>query len=285
MADNHSLGVLAGVAAMRIFWTVSLLVALARTGPLAAQVLEIRFLDVGQGDAILVRSGRHALLVDAGLPEAGIVATLRALGVDSLELFLASHNHGDHIGGAGALLRALPVGIYIENDAPLGTPSQQRVDSALRERGIPRDRGPRRQVRWGEIQLDIYPPPLGTDSLQNNHSMVLAIQRGRFRALLTGDSERAEIEALLAQDSLHPVTLLKAPHHGDPDAVTEEWLAKLRPQLVVISVGAGNLTPATKQRYAGAGRELWSTDRDGDIVVSIDAVGRYTVQVGPHRVP
>jgi len=269
---------------MRFRRIILLILGLLSGSALSAQQLEIRFIDVGQGDAVLIRNGPRAVLVDAGLPTAGVLAVLRELRVDSLDLFIASHNHGDHIGGAAALLRSLPVGEYIQNDAPLGTPNQLRVDSAILERAVPRVRAPRRVLLWGDVRLDIMPPPAGVDSAQNNHSMVVLVQRGRFRALLTGDSEGSEIEALIAQDSIPPVDLLKAPHHGgDPDPPVAEWLRRLHPGIVVASVAAGNFTEAGRQAYGGPGRRIFSTDHDGDVIVSVDAGGGYTVQTGPHR--
>src|ERR1041384_1686500 len=181
------------------------------------QDLEIRFMDVGQGDAVLLRQGSHVLLVDprppppggpaalrraagAGPPAGGARAGLGARGVASLGVCVASHNHEDHIGAAGALLQAIPVGLYLENDAPLDTPSELRVHSAIRRHAIPRERASRRIFTWGDVRLDVWPPPPGVDTAQNNHSMVVGIRRGRFRALLTGESERSEIDALLARD-------------------------------------------------------------------------------------
>lgn len=269
---------------MRIHRTILFLLGFVPSLALSAQQLEIHFIDVGQGDAVLIRSGPHALLVDAGLPTAGVLAVLRELRVDSLELFVASHNHGDHIGGAAAVIRSIPLGEYIQNDAPLGTPNQRRVDSAIVERAIVRVRAPRRVLRWGDVRVDVMPPPPGVDSSQNNHSMVVVIQRGRFRALLTGDSEGSEIEALMAQDSIPPVDLLKAPHHGgDPDPQAAEWLRRLHPGIVVASVAAGNFADVGRQAYGGPGRRVLSTDRDGDVIVSVDSAGAYTVQTGPHR--
>ncbi len=251
--------------------------------PLPAQRLEIRFIDVGQGDAILLRYGDHAALVDAGLPDAGTLAVLRSLHVDSLQLFIASHNHGDHIGGAAALIRAMPVGVYLENDATLHTPNQLRVDSAIQLRGVPRERAPRRTFRWGDVRLDVMPPPPGVDTAQNNHSLIVVVQLGRFRALLTGDSERSETDALLAQDSIRPVSLLKAPHHGDSDAPSPEWIRRMNPGVVVVSVGKGNLSEDARKLYESAGRRMFSTDRDGDVIVTVDHSGTYAVQTGPHR--
>ena len=268
---------------MRTFRIVTLALATA-CGVLPSKAqLEIRFLDVGQGDAILIREGAHAALIDAGLPDDSLVGHLRALGVDSLQVFIASHNHGDHIGAAGALLMAIPVVLYIENDAPLNTPSHQRVEEALRQRGIPREVAPRRTIRLGSTRLDVIPPPPGVDTAQNNHSMVVLIQRAGFRALLTGDSERSEIEALLLHENLPRVDVLKAPHHGDPEALSAEWLQRLTPAVVVVSVAAGNLAAETLTRYADPRRRIFSTDREGDVTVCVDSSGAYRIVTGPHR--
>lgn len=238
---------------------------------------EIRFLDVGQGDAIVVRVGASTVLIDAGPPADGIVNRLHALGVDSLEALIASHNHGDHIGSAGDVLRLLTVKRFIDNGVPLATPSEQRVADALRVGGILSEHAPRRTLFVGDVEFQIIPPPLVRDTAQNNRSLVVLIHRGRFRALLTGDSERSEIEALLRTEHLPPVTLLKAPHHGDPEALTTEWLRRLSPELVVVSVGAGNLTAADERVYLHQGRSLYRTDRDGDVSVLVDSVGAYRV--------
>ena len=73
-----------------------------------AQNLEIRFLDIGQGDAVLIRNGGKAALIDAG-PSDRVATQLKVLGVKSLDLLVASHNHADHIGGADAVLESIPV--------------------------------------------------------------------------------------------------------------------------------------------------------------------------------
>lgn len=245
--------------------------------------LEIRFLDIGQGDAILIREGSAAALVDAGLPDDSIVERLHVLGVDSLRFFLASHNHGDHIGSADRVLEALHVGLYVDNGAPLPTPSEQRVEAVLRQRSIPTAHGIRRTFVLGDAQVEVIPPPPSSDTLQNNLSMVVRIHRGRFTALLTGDSERGEIERLLGHETLGHVDVLKAPHHGDPEAQTAEWLRMLSPDVVVVSVGEGNFSSEAASRYAATGRRLFRTDRDGDVSILVDAADRLTVKVGPRR--
>ena len=119
------------------------------------------------------------------------------------------------------------------------------------------------------------------DTFQNNHSMVVRIKRGTFRALFSGDSERSEVDALLAHEQLTHVDLLKAAHHGDPESVTPEWLSRLSPAVVVVSTAGGELPAETVTKYAGTGRRLFRTDTDGDVTIMVDVSGRFTVGTGP----
>jgi len=105
----------------------------------------------------------------------------------------------------------------------------------------------------------------------NEDSVVLLVEYGRFRALLTGDAGRP-VEARLRNRIGH-VDLLKAGHHGSRTATTSEWLRELSPRAVLVSVGInryGHPAPETLQRIAASGAELWRTDRDGTVEVQTD---------------
>src|SRR5690606_14483909 len=93
-----------------------LLAAVSLAGPLVIDVL-----DVGQGDAILLRAAGKAVLVDGGPSDAGTLAQLRRLGVERLDLVVATHPHADHVGGLTEVVRALPVGLFVDNGQPHST--------------------------------------------------------------------------------------------------------------------------------------------------------------------
>jgi beta-lactamase superfamily II metal-dependent hydrolase len=260
---------------------LALLLLLATAGALAAQALEIRFLDVGQGDAILLRSEGRTALVDAG-PSDGVVAKLRALGVDSLALAVASHNHSDHIGGMDAVLDSFAVANYLDNGRPANTRIQRAVLDRVERGGIRYLRATPRTLALGTARLRIIPSPLaGRVDEQNDQSVVIVVEQGGFRALLSGDSEADEIRALLATDSIPAVQVLKAAHHGSRNGVTPAWLARTRPEVVVISAGAGNSYGHPHARalryYSAGGRPVYRTDLQGDVVVRVDSAGAYTV--------
>jgi competence protein ComEC len=247
----------------------------------AERALEIRVLDVGQGDAVLLRSGGRTALVDAG-PSDRIVQRLRELGVDTLDLLVASHNHADHIGGADAVLDSLPVRFYLDNGVPASTRIQQRVLERVERAGVTYLAPEPREISLGSATLRVLPPPPGVPGdEQNNQSVGILVEQGHFQALLTGDSEREEIAAWLAGGAIPDVELLKAAHHGSRDAVTPAWLARARPEVVVISAGEdngyGHPHPSALRYYCASGRAVYRTDWHGEVTVRVSAGGEYAV--------
>lgn len=268
----------------RLLWA---LLALLLGAPLAAQdgpgagPLEIHFLDVGQGDAILIRQGGVGVLVDAGRGD-DIVLWLEELGIDSLAAAIGSHNHDDHVGGMDAVLADVPVGAYYYNGRPPGNRNAEAVEDLIREEGIPAPPPPWAPIRLGDARITVFPSRLrGAEVSENNSSLGVLVERGRFRALLTGDSEIDELNAWMDAGDIPEVDVLKAAHHGSRDAVTPGWIQRTRAEVVVISVGAGNSYghphEAALRYYRTGRRQVLRTDLDGTVVVSVDLAGGYEI--------
>lgn len=260
----------------------ALLLALLWTPEGQAQDLEIRFLDVGQGDAVLVRNAGRAALIDTG-PSGAVATRLQDLGVRSLDLLVASHNHADHIGGADAVLERLPVRFYLDNGYPASTAIQRRVLDLVERPGTQYLRASPRTISLGDAVLRIIPPPpdVGGDE-QNNRSVAVLIERGTFKALLTGDSEYEELAALLRTADVPDVDVLKAAHHGSRNGVTPAWVARTKPEVVVISVGENNSYghphAAALRYYESGDRQVLRTDHAGDVIIAVDPHGCYEVR-------
>jgi beta-lactamase superfamily II metal-dependent hydrolase len=183
------------------------------------EAVELVFLDVGQGDAVLIRSPEgNVALVDAGRGD-DIVAMLSQRGVEQIDLAVASHGDADHIGGFEHVLRAIPVQYFRDNGVPHDTNEYAELMWTLRNSDVQYVQAVAQEIQLGSVKLQVLPPPWGRASEQNNLSVGLVVEYGEFKALLTGDSEIYEINYFL-QLGVPDVTLLKAAHHGSRDAVS-----------------------------------------------------------------
>jgi beta-lactamase superfamily II metal-dependent hydrolase len=230
---------------------------------------------------IVVRLDSGAVLVDASRGD-DIVLWLEWFGIDSLIAAIASHNHTDHIGGMDAVLADYPVGQYLYNGRQPESQNAATVDSIADVNGIARPPPPWPTIQLGDARVTVFPSPL-TNASENNSSLGVLVERGTFKALLTGDSEQDEIIAWLKTRKIPDVDVLKAAHHGARDGLTPGWLVATRPEVVVISVGADNAyghpDPWALRYYSAGGREVYRTDQDGSVVVSVDREGGYVVEI------
>jgi competence protein ComEC len=243
--------------------------------------LHVYFLDVGQGDAILVQApdGRQ-ILVDGGPSPTALFNELGAVlpfWDRSLDLVVLTHPDGDHITGLIPLLDRYRVGQVLDvrqsEAAPEAGPWLERL-AAL---GVPRilaQRGMRLPV--GDLGVTVlHPGPTqltGTVSDDNNNAIVLRLDYGGTSLLLTGDAEsEAEADLIAAGQPLR-ADALKIGHHGSNGASTAAFIAAVAPRLVVIPVGAdnkfGHPHPAVLARLAGI--EVLRTDQNGRIEVVSD---------------
>jgi competence protein ComEC len=246
--------------------------------------LELTMLDVGQGDSLAVRfPNGQVMVVDAGPPDAGqrtVGPFLERLGVRRIDTLVATHADADHIGGLPWLLEHFEIGLLIES--PDSSPSRifQDLESIERARDVPTH-----QAAWNESLAGVEPararllgPVPGLDD--NNASVVLWITYGEVDLLLTGDleapGERSLIEAGLAPD----VEILKVGHHGSRTSSSDEFIARVRPEVALISVGArnayGHPSPIVLDRLAARGAQILRTDQLGALRIRTD--GR-TIQI------
>ena len=268
----------------RLGLIAGLLVSLAQ---LASAQLTVTFLDVGQGDAALIRapSGR-TVLIDAGPSPRKVADWLRAARVDTIDLLVASHNHADHIAGVPAILASIPVRNYMENGMPATTRTYARIVTLLEERGIPVLRAtPRRIDLGGGATLRVLAGAPNART-QNDASIGLELIYGSFRAFFTGDAEVRQ-RAFWAGDTLRPVQVLKVAHHGSSNGTDAKLIAGLAPCSAVISVGAKNgfhhPSPVVLQLLRSARVATYRTDLAGQVTVTADSAGAFSVTRGPRR--
>ncbi len=252
--------------------------------------LTVHFLDVGQGDAIAVRTpaGRW-VLVDGGPRSEGrdagrrvVVPFLRRAGAVRLAAIVATHAHADHVGGLPAVLNALPVDLVLEPGEPLGEAPYLEFLAASEASGA-RWRAARRgdrldldSVRFTVLSPDSAWAAETTDP--NEESLVLLVEYGHVRFLLTGDAG-LPVEFQLA-GRIGDVDVLKVGHHGSRSATSDAWLDEARPEIAVISVGArntyGHPAPEVIARLVAHGAHVYRTDREGTITLESDGVSVRT---------
>ncbi len=236
--------------------------------------LRVSFLDVGQGDGILLETPQGAVLVDAGPPEARVDRQLRRMGLRSLAAVVITHAHRDHVGGASRVLRRLAVGSVIDPLQPGAGPDEQSMRRTAGQIGVPVvPARAGRTYELGRLRLRVlWPDHAGSrDEDPHLHGVVLLASYGSIDVLLTGDSESVVTRSL----PLRGVEVLKVAHHGSSDEGLADELRVLRPRIAVISVGALNdyghpRSDTLAALHARRGLAVYRTDENGRIVLESD---------------
>ena len=278
-------------------WSVSF-AALRRLSD--CECLAVHCLDVGQGDAIALRTpaGRW-LLIDGGprgpppLGDAGrrvVVPFLRSHGATQLAVIVATHAHLDHFGGLPAVLDAFDPAYVLEPGEPVPDANYLGFLGAVEADGAewrPARRGDRLELDG--VTFDVLSPDSAWAVSQtdiNEESVVLLVTYGTTRLLLAGDAG-LPTEAHIAGTIGH-VTLLKVGHHGSRGATSDRWLDELRPEDAVISVGAhnryGHPAPEVVARLKARGITVLRTDERGTITFTVSNQGTSALtDVGHHN--
>ena len=261
--------------------------------------LTLYVLDVGQGDAIALRSPRGRwMLVDAG-PRIGgrdagrtvVAPFLRRQGVRALDLLVVTHGDADHAGGAPAVLAAVPAATVLEPGQPLGSAPYREFLAAVDAAGAawhPARTGD--VIEWDGVRLEVLHPSerwLRGEVRANENSVVLRVTFGAFDALLTGDIGLPVEAALL--DAVSQVEVLKVGHHGSAGSTGGAFLAAVAPRVALVSVGEngyGHPAAEVMARLAEGRIPLYRTDRGGTVTVRSDGMYFEVLQApSPSRLP
>ena len=260
---------------------------------LARGRLEVRVLDVGQGDSIFAAfPDGHTMLVDGGglagsewvggyrsgtdVGEEVVSPYLWSRGLKRLDVVALTHADHDHVDGLSAVLANFQVGeLWIGRDDE--RPAFERLLAEARSRGIPivqKARGA--ESDWHGAQTTVLWPPSARPggATPNDASLVLRLTDGHVHFLLTGDIEKHTEEELVEEHAPLAADFLKAAHHGSKTSSTEEFVAAVAPRLAAVSVGEanpfGHPSKSVVERFEQRGVRLLRTDRDGAITALTD---------------
>ncbi|QIG45814.1 DNA internalization-related competence protein ComEC/Rec2 [Nocardioides anomalus] len=238
--------------------------------------------DVGQGDALAVAAGPHtAVVIDAGPDARAVDRCLDRLGVERVPVAVLTHFHADHVDGIEGALGGREVGgVWTTRlqDPPGGV--REVVDAAAEAGVRPEEVAQGRTFAVGQARFQVLWPPAdqaergpGDGSTANEASVVLLVETGGLRLLLTGDIEPEGQQALARLWPGLEVDVLKLPHHGSAHQ-DEEWLRSLHARDVLVSVGAdndyGHPAASAMEPLERDGAALYRTDQDGDLAVVVD---------------
>ncbi|MGB9593099.1 MAG: ComEC/Rec2 family competence protein, partial [Anaerolineae bacterium] len=248
--------------------------------------LHVHFINVGEGDAVLIRTPRgSAVLIDGGSDPARLLSEVgRRLPFwqRNLALVFLTHPHADHAGGLIGVLERYNVGVFVDA-RPGKTPEYKACIAAAQARDIPHIQAVpgQRFVVDGDVALEVlYPSPSTPCRSENECSLVIRLTMGRASFLFTGDLED-EGQALLMNERDAPQTLvLKVPHHGGEKALSPAFLSAVAPRVAVIQGGpraAADPHPTTLQRLEATGATVWQTRRKGSLEIATDGQ-RYWVR-------
>lgn len=232
----------------------------------------VTFLDVGQGDAILLRSGTRSMLVDGGR-DASLLAKLADRGLRRIDAVVLTHAHPDHCGGLAPLVAQFDVGaVYVNPRRFRGDCATDLLAAASASRTPIHLLRDRQNLTLGAFDLSAYLADLRfRRAPENNASIVLRASTGGRSFLLTGDIER-EAELTLGDRDLR-ADVLKVAHHGSRSSTGESFLDAVAPRIAVISCGRQNLFGHPHSTVLEAleerGIRTWRTDRDGSVEVEV----------------
>ncbi len=248
--------------------------------------MSVEFLDVGHGDAALIRSRDVAVLIDGGKPDAGLTEKLRSRGVNHFDLVVNTHPDPDHTGGLLDVLKTMKVDKVVYNgdrhysalledflNAIEGSPTTAYVEVTRGD-----------VLRVGPVRFEVLNPPSELLDTRDNNSIVLRMVYGSTTFLFTGDIEaKAEADILSSRSTLQS-DVLKVAGHGSRRSSTSNFLRAVQPRYAVFSVAAGNragyphVEPVTALRDIGA--VLYGTYVNGDVRFITDG---ETIEVSVDR--
>ena len=247
----------------------------------SAETLYVTYINVGQGDSILIKVGDCDILIDAGTASYGSTVSnyLKNQGVDDIELMINTHPDADHCGGLTAVLNSFVVEeVWISKDTSKTTAAYKNFVSAISKEGLTAKQPNAGTVyTYGYMTLTvIYSAYISGDS--NNSSIVVMLEYGSFKFLFTGDVGQVSEPSIINSGYDISCDVLKVGHHGSKYSSTTAFLNAIGAEYGVICVGSntyGHPTADALNRLSSAGVSVYRTDKNGNIVFSTDGATLY----------
>lgn len=245
----------------------------------------VYFLDVGQGDSELIRLPDGTdILIDAGTNDTADELTeyLKDLGVDAIDILVATHPHEDHIGGMDAVIRSFEIGkIYMPELSDSTVPTTKTYEDvldAMAEKGLKAIKAQPDTVLYEnaeqQTKMTILAPLSNHYDNLNNYSVVTKLTCGDRSFLFTGDAEKEVEDSLIKNGTDLTADVLKCGHHGSKSSTSADFLSAVHPNSAIISCGLdndyGHPSESTMKRLQKSGCSIFRTDQQDTILAQCD---------------
>ena len=249
---------------------------------------QVHFIDVGQGDSILVQApDGTTTLIDGGNANGEALSYLHSLGIQRITAIIATHPHADHIGGLIDVMDSLKVDAIWTSGAIHTTGVFERFLDAIDSHQIPYFEATQNDtITVGSLIFDVVYGQESSSNL-NNTSLVLHLRYGQVSFLFTGDAETsAEKDMISTVESARlNSTVLKVGHHGSSTSSSLEFLNVVRPQIAIYSAGSGNgyghPHSQTIDNLLAVGALVYGTDDAGTVIVETDGASLQVHTTSP----
>lgn len=249
------------------------------TEPISSKkdLLRVHFIDVGQGDSILIESpNHHYMLVDGGTRSAGqdVVAYLSSLKINKLDYVVATHPDADHIGGLISILNSIEINNFIDSGKVHTSATYEEILKLVQSKNISFDVAEINDELLLDEKLQISVLSANENAKDNNDaSIVLKVVYDNISFLLTGDAG-VELEKEMVDNFNMSATILKAGHHGSNTSSFLPFIKEVKPEVTILSYGQDNSYGHPHyeviQNLQQVGSKIYGTAESGTIIVETD---------------
>lgn len=239
--------------------------------------LKIHYIDVGQGDSILVQKNYSNMLIDTGTNESTskLISYLKKQNIKKIDYLILTHPHEDHIGGADAVIKDFDIGKIYMPKVAANTRTFKDVLLAMKAKSLKANEPELLEsFKLGNANCVFYSPIDSKEGDLNTYSIVLKLTYGNTKFLFTGDAQAQNERAMIANNYDLSADVLKLAHHGSRTSTLNEFISKVNPKYAVVSCGKGNdyghPHKETVNKLKSRNIPLYRTDENGTIICTSD---------------
>lgn len=253
--------------------------------------LKVHYINVGQGDSILVQQGDKNMLIDAGTnaSTSSLISYLRSQNIKKIDYLVLTHPHEDHIGGADAVIKTFEIGSIYMPKVTANTATFRDVVKAMNAKGLKAvSPVPGTNFNLGQAVCDILGPVNTVSGDLNTYSIVIKVNFGNNKFLFTGDAQSSNEQDMINKGFDLSADVLKLGHHGSHTSTSQSFLNKVNPEYAVISCGVdndyGHPHKEIMDRLKRMNITVYRTDESGTIVAESDGKNiSFNVKPGDYR--